>query len=158
MVRRTTKASADFCQLIPAPLGVGSLTASRQTSRGKAVTFTPYTCCIYMSAFRITLGFRLYGPLARAIHASYTVPVRQARVLPSASFPPYLAVQQLLLSYGFPLSRPQEDFHLQVTSWFAFACHLKAPIMTLRAMLGAPLKKVRQAHPLLEQADLELRC
>ena len=80
----------------------GGLTQSaHQNDRSPGVgrvIFTPHTCCIYTVTVWITLDF---GHLRFLIHddtASYAVPVRQARVLPTTSFPRHLAMIQLLFS------------------------------------------------------------
>ncbi|ACV68173.1 hypothetical protein Dret_0882 [Desulfohalobium retbaense DSM 5692] len=46
--------------------------------------------------------------------ASYAIPVRQASVLPAASFRSHLAVDTLAVRLTVPLVGPVEDFHLQV--------------------------------------------
>jgi hypothetical protein len=61
--------------------------------------------------------------------------------LAPASFPRHLAVTQLLFGYGFPPPGPPEDFHLPVTSRFAFAPRLTAPTLALRVMPDGQNKK-----------------
>jgi len=46
--------------------------------------------------------------------ASYAIPVRQASVLPSASFRFHLAMDTLAVRLTVPLAGPVEDLHLQV--------------------------------------------
>ncbi|MEK7757029.1 MAG: hypothetical protein AAB385_07440, partial [Planctomycetota bacterium] len=46
--------------------------------------------------------------------ASYAISVRQASVLPAASFGFHLAVDTLAVRLTLPLVRRVEDFHLQV--------------------------------------------
>ncbi len=47
--------------------------------------------------------------------ASYTIPVRQASILPAASFRPHLAVTALAVWLTVPATGPVEDLHLQAS-------------------------------------------
>jgi len=63
---------------------------------------------------------------AHPTFALYVVRVPRTRALLSASFPSRIAATQLPFSSGFLSSRSLEDFHLQVTSRFAFAPRLSS--------------------------------
>ena len=60
------------------------------------MTFAPHTRRIYAHAIRVASGFESLRPLAHLVNASYAVRVPRAGVLPTAAFPPRLAVERLL--------------------------------------------------------------
>lgn len=72
----------------------------------------------------MTIGFESFGPLAHLTDASYVISVRPAGALHTASFPRPIAEVAVAVPLGFPVIRVPEDFHLQVTSWSAFARQL----------------------------------
>ena len=61
------------------------------------------------------LGFASIG-LLTPLRRLYPLPVRQASVLPSASFRFHLALDTLAVRLTLPLAGCVEDFHLQVSA------------------------------------------
>jgi hypothetical protein len=61
------------------------------------------------------LGFASIGRLA-PLRRLYPLPVRQASVLPSASFRFHLAIDTVAVQLTLPLAGCVEDFHLQVSA------------------------------------------
>lgn len=98
-----------------------------RSPRVRRMTFTSYICHIYESLSEWYLGFEYQRPLAHSFFALYVVRVPQTKVLPSASFPPYLTVTQLPSARGSSPLRSPEDFHLQVIHQCALACWWAAP-------------------------------
>ncbi len=48
--------------------------------------------------------------------ASYAIPVRQATVLPAASFRFHLKMDTLVVWLTVPLAEPEEDVHFEVSA------------------------------------------
>jgi hypothetical protein len=67
-----------------------------RSPRVRRVTFPAFPPYIH-ETIRMSLGFRYQRPVAHGAHASYTVRVPWFAGLPSASFPPLLAVPFLAL-------------------------------------------------------------
>src|SRR5213593_3814380 len=93
----------------------------------------------------MTWGFESLCPLAHQRCASSAVRTPRAGALPAASFPQRVTALQLPFGSGFLSSRSPEDLHLHVTSRFAFAFRLTAPVTALCAMPGAHKEKGRQS-------------
>ena len=83
------------------PCSLRSRSSSRQqcdrSPRVRTWTFSPYTCRIYSGMFRIVWGFVLLCRLTH-IQLPNSLPVRQARDLPPASFRFLLTEDTLALS------------------------------------------------------------
>jgi hypothetical protein len=93
-------ASADFCQFNHTSLyGLLLQTSSPQlicqTSMGKPVSFLPIYLLHLHHKPRIASDFVLFCKLIRLIYALYAVSVRQAGILPTASFRFHLTVDTL---------------------------------------------------------------
>ena len=117
------------------------------------MTVAPSTRRIYAAPVRMTLGFASLCPLAHQRCASSAVRAPRAGALPAASFPRRVTASHLPFGSGFLSSRSPEDLHLHVTSRFAFAFRLTAPVTALRAMPGAH-KKMAGIRPAMASVAL----
>ena len=132
-------ASADSLHPIPASLDVGSTRQAGGPPRVIRATFLlmpvgftsqrPVQVSGFDDSCRLT-------PLRRL----YPLPVRQASILPSASFRFRLPTDTLAVQLTLPLAGCVEDFHLQVV-FPATTAVPTAPVTALRAMPGAQRKK-----------------
>jgi hypothetical protein len=106
--------SADFSPLISPSLDGGSTQARDETSPGNAHlpshVSPPYLHDSLPYRYR-TLKIMAFSS---GCHASYTIPVRQGRALPAASFRFHLAMDTLAVRLTIPPIGLVEDFHLQV--------------------------------------------
>ena len=131
-------ASADSLHPIPASLDVGSTRQAGGPPRVIRATFLlmpvgftsqrPVQVSGFDDSCRLT-------PLRRL----YPLPVRQASILPSASFRFRLPTDTLAVQLTLPLAGCVEDFHLQVV-FPATTAVPTAPVTALRAMPGAQTK------------------
>src|SRR5258708_22829300 len=79
--------SADFCAVVATPCDVGSSAERlRRPPRVMRTCLHAYACRIYARTFRADFGLQRYWP-PYPVRAPHAVPVRQASVLPWASFP-----------------------------------------------------------------------
>ena len=86
------------------------------------------------------------GPLT-PLHRLYPLPVRQASILPAASFRFRLATDTLAVQLTLPPAGCVEDFHLQVV-FPATTAVPTAPVKALRAMRGTPKEKAQSTYVL----------
>jgi hypothetical protein len=121
--------------------GAPSCKAARQISRGKARDLRS-TLSHLRPAVPNGIGLRVLRPSHPQSCASYALRVPQVGVTPAASSRRHLTTPPLRFSSRFSPSEPAEDFHLLVTSRFAFACRFKSN----RAMPGTPHKKSHLAY------------
>jgi len=89
-------------------------------------------------AFRASIGLYRYAPAHPAIPPN-PLPVRQASILPAASFRFRLAADTLAVQLALPLAGRAGDLHPQVVQ-FATTANQTAPFTALRAMPGAHKK------------------
>ena len=96
-------ASADPSPLIPPSYDGSSTKADEEVSQGKTRDLHPITRRIYTHPFRMTIG--LWNPMLPhpEVAASYTVPVRRAGTLPTASFRFHLAMDTLAVQLTIPV-------------------------------------------------------
>ena len=105
LVKEPTMASADSCSPIPTPHGVGSQWQANRPLRVRRATFLPSTRRIYFHIFWIAIGLRVSWPSRPDVAASYAVPVRRARSLPTASFRFRLTTNTLAVQLTVPAIR-----------------------------------------------------
>lgn len=115
-ITAATMASADFLTRIPTPHAVSSTKAPVRISPGR--THPPSR--VYLSDLHhsVPCTFRaltICAALPRC-NASYPLPVRQARDLPSASSRFAVTHNTLAVQLTLPLAGRVEDFHLQVSA------------------------------------------
>ena len=144
--------SADFCSSIATLLSVASPVANKQISQGKARDFIP----IYPVHIRPVgpdgIGLRVFWPsrppTSRLVCTSCSSGQEFAySFLPTPPRGDAVAVRLGVPAIKVPRGLPSFKGHLLVTSRFAFAPRLTAPSMALRAMDGAPKKKVPRWAP-----------
>ena len=107
-------ASADSHHPIPTPLDVSS---TRQVDGPPKVIRAAFMLMpVGSTSWRSVqvLGFTDICLLTPP-HRLYPLPVRQASILPAASFRFHLAMDTLAVQLTFPLAGYVKDFHLQVT-------------------------------------------
>src|SRR5215211_3280982 len=73
--------------------------------------FPTYACQIYVRELRASFGLRIFLPSHPSRLASYPLPVRQASVLPRASFRFHLTADTLALQLAVPLAGSAWDFN-----------------------------------------------
>ena len=116
LVGRPTMPSADFCPSIPPPLDDDSSSAERQISPGNAHSLSR----LCPPHIRPCLPYRYWTlkicAFSSGMAASYAVSVRQASVLPPASFRSHLAMGTLAVRLTVPPVGPVKDSHLQVSA------------------------------------------
>ena len=105
LVKEPNMASADSCSPIPTPHGVGSQWQANRPPRVRRATFLPSTRRIYFHIFWIAIGLRVSWPSRPDVAASYAVPVRRARSLPTASFRFRLTTNTLAVQLTVPAIR-----------------------------------------------------
>ena len=104
----THMASADSSSPIPPSYDDSSTEADEEVSQGKTRDLHPITHRIYTHPFRMTMG--LWNPMLPRPEAaaSYTVPVRRAGTLPTASFRFHLAMDTLAVQLTIPVIRARK--------------------------------------------------
>ncbi len=121
------------------PRDINSHTAEQQASQGNARDLHTYACLIYVhSCLGQNRTLKITAFLSAAT-AYYEVSVRQASVLPAASFRFHLTMDTLAVRLTVPLTGPVVDLHHRVVQPPPREVGT-APIKALRAMLGAPQK------------------
>jgi hypothetical protein len=138
LVRAALMASADSLQPIPASLDVGSTRQTGGHPRVIRATFLLMPVGFTSQRSVQVLGFA-YICLLTPLRRLYPLPVRQASILPAASFRFRLTTDTLAVQLTFPLAGYVEDFHLQVV-FPATTAVPTAPDTALRAMPGAQTK------------------
>src|SRR5208283_529854 len=108
LVGPTLTASADSSSSIPPSYGGSSTEADEEVSQGNLRNLHPITRRIYNHSFRMTIG--LWNPMLPRprVAASYTVPVRRAGTLPTASFRFHLAMDTLAVQLTIPVIGARE--------------------------------------------------
>src|SRR5699024_6531288 len=105
LVREPTIASAASCSPIPTPHGLARPRQPNRPPRVSRAAFLPSTRRIYFHIFWIAIGLRVSWPSRPDVAASYAVPVRRARSLPTASFRFRLATDTLAVQLTVPAIR-----------------------------------------------------
>ena len=134
-------ASADSLQPIPASLDAGSTRQAGGPPRVIRATFMLMPVGSTSQRSVQVSGFTDIG-LLTPLRRLYPLPVRQASILPAASFRFRLTTDTLAVQLTLPLAGCVEDFHLQVI-FPATTAVPTAPVTALRAMPGAPNKRAK---------------
>ena len=113
--------SVDFCHPIPPLLGGDSIWLIARLPQVKSTIFIPQMRCIYFHTFRMAIGLRVSWPPHSHMAASYTVIVRRARILTTASFrsriaPDILAVRLTVPAIGVRKGLAPPNHQLDTTS------------------------------------------